>query len=249
MATGDQQNMVSRLRSALPSRWFPLTQAGQASQTPVLDVVLNAWSGAWAWFYSLYTYVNLQTRLATSTDVFLDLASQDFLGTTTPRRIGEPDAGYSARIRANIIAPRATRAGVSQIITALVGSPPTIFEPANVRDTGGYGFVGMTQGTNLAFGNVSGTVQGAGGWGSLALPYQVFITVPAPAGGGIANVGGFYYGSGAGLSGYATVANPARGLGEFVSLAMSVGQVTNDEIYSSIVNAMPEATIAWTAIV
>lgn len=248
MATGDQKNMVGRLRSALPSRWFPLTQTGQTAQTPVLDVILNAWSAAWAWFYSLYTYANLQTRISTSTDVFLDIASQDYLGTTTPRRIGEPDPNYSARIRANISAPRATRAGVSQVITALVGNTPTIFEPANVRDTGGYGWLGMTQGTNLAFGNVSGTVKGAGGWGSLALPYQAFIKVPAPTGGGIANVGGFYYGTGIGLFGYGTLTAPARGSGEFGSLVMSVGQITAAEIYDAIVDAMPEATIAWTAI-
>lgn len=260
MATGDQQDFIGRIRAALPARWFPTTAAQvtvpgvgigaftigvseidptqtvvPASSTPVLDAILNGLANTWSWFYSLYAYVNLQTRIATATDVWLDITAQDFLGGAIFRKPGEPDTNFSTRIRKEIVRVRDTRAGLIQAIVDLTGRTPTVFEPAMAYDTGGYGFTGMTAGTGLGYGV-------AGGFGSLALPFQCFVTAYRPAGGGIANVAGFYYGSGWAGGGYGV------GAIEWGDLAMSIGQITDTDIDNAIVSVMPAATIAWTHI-
>lgn len=152
MATGDQNDMVARLRAALPSQWFPTTAAGAPSATPVLDGLLHGLAAAWAWLYGLIAYANLQARISTATDVWLDLISLDFFGHRFPRRAGEPDISFATRIKQEVIRPRATRAALTQALVDLTGHAPAIFEPANASDTGGYGSLGMTRGTGLGFG-------------------------------------------------------------------------------------------------
>lgn len=178
MATGDTQDMVGRIRSVLPARWFPLTAPGQASATPVLDGVLYGLASAWAWLYGMIAYANLQTRLATATDVWLDLIALDFLGTTLQRLPGVTDAQYRLQIQQAILAPKGTRAAAVQALTNLTGRAPAVFEPANSSDTGGYSIGGVGYGA-------------AGGYGDLQLPFQCFINAYRPHGGGVATVAGY----------------------------------------------------------
>ena len=218
MAIGDQGDMQARIRAVLPNGWFP-------DATPVLDALLAGLGAAWAWVYSLILYAQAQTRIASATDVFLDIIAADFFATKMLRRPGEPDATYRGRIGANLLAPSGTRAALVRRLSLLTGRAPAIFEPTRPDDTGAYATGSLGYGV-------------AGAWGSLALPYQVFVTAYRPQGSGIAAVAG--YGPGNGWAG-------GYGVGpiEYASLAMAAGQVTDAEIQAAVAETMPAASIAW----
>ena len=219
---GDQQDIVGRLKATLPSGWFP-------DSTPVLDSLLNGLAFGWSWAYGLLRYVLIQTRLATVSDIWLDIAAQDFLGGGITRA-GQSDAAFSARLRREILRSRGTRASVASALSDLTGRQPTIFEPARPSDTGGWGGPGELV-TGLAYGT-------AGGWGSLALPFQCFVTAYRPSGSGIAIVAGWSTSAG----GY--------GIGaiEYGDLTMTRAVVTDSDIFSAVASVMPVATVAWTRI-
>ena len=178
MATGDQTDFVSRLRATLPGGWFANTATGQVSQTPILDALLTGLGSAWAGVYGLLAYATNQTRIATATDSFLDMIAEDFFALGLVRLPQETDAAFSARIRANLLPDAVTRAALIARVTMLTGRAPVIFEPSYADDTGGYGHTGMTAGTRLGYGV-------AGGYGSINLPGQFFITAYRPHIGGI----------------------------------------------------------------
>jgi hypothetical protein len=157
--TGDQTDMLARLKTVLPQRWFPDT-------TTILDGVLTGLANVWASLYSLLAGVRLQTRIATATDGFLDMASGDFFGSALPRLSGETDAAFRIRIDKEMIRDRATRPAVIAALTDLTGRTPAVFEYARPADTGSY---------NLALGYNTG-----GGWGSLNLPFQAQVTAYRP---------------------------------------------------------------------
>ena len=112
----------------------------------------------------------------------------------------------------------------------LTGRAPLVFEPARTTDTGGYASLAGAGG-GVGYGR-------AGGWGSLALPFQCFITAYRPVGSGIATVCGW----GGPAGGY------GRGAIEYASLEMVQGQVTDADIYSAVANVLPVAVIGWTRI-
>jgi hypothetical protein len=216
--TGDQQDMVARLKAVLPSLWFP-------DDTPVLNGLLTGVAWAWAWVYGLLQYVRAQTRIATATDVWLDMIAQDFFGSRVARRVDQSDDSLRGSIQRELRRERATRAAVVSVLTDLTGRPPVIFEPARTTDTGGYAAGGVGWGV-------------AGGWGNLNLPFQCFIAAYRPLGSGIAAVAGWGDGGG----GYGT------GAVEYASLAMVQGQVTDADINGAIANVLPVSFIGWTAI-
>jgi hypothetical protein len=205
-------DIVTRLKAVLPTRWFP-------DQTPVLDTILNGLATAWSSLFALLATVQLQSRIATATGQFLDGASTDFFATRLPRRTTEPDDAFRIRIQQQLVREHATRAAITSVVEDLTGKAPVIFEPSRIADTAGY-----TTG-NLAYGE-------AGAWGSLLLPFQVFVTAHRAQGVGIAYVAG--YGSPGPL---------AR-----ASLAAAAGQVTDADIYAAIASVMPTGTRAWTRI-
>jgi len=215
--TGDTPDMLSRLKATLPSRWF-------ADTTPVLDGLLTGLAATWSWLYGALAYTKLQTRIATATDSFLDAITTDFFGLRLPRRPAEPDAAFRPRIQRELLRARDTRAAVIVVLTDLTGRPPHIFEPTRPADTGawcgplGYGV--------------------AGGWGSLMLPFQCFVTAFRAQGSGIASVAG--YGQPAGGYGHGAI--------EYASLSMLTGEITDADITQSIASVMPVSTIAWTRI-
>jgi len=214
---GTAADMLARLWQLLPLRWF-------ADVSPVLTALLAGLSDTLAWLYAMLAYAKLQTRIATATDSFLDLISRDFFAANLPRRFGETDAAFRARIQAALLAPRATRPALIAALTALTGRAPVVFEPSRPDDTGAYG-------TALGYGV-------AGGWGSLLLPFQVFVTAFRPLGTGVPRVGG--WGSGAGGWG--------GGAMQYVSLAMVQSQVSDADIDAAIVGTVPVAVTAWTRI-
>jgi hypothetical protein len=222
--TGDLPDFVSRLRTVLPKRWF-------AEQSPNLEVVLTSLATPWVWLYDLITYVIAQTRLVTATDDWLDLISNDYLGDALGRKPNEADFSYRNRIQRALLHEAATRSAVSVGLENLTGSQPIIFEPANCMDAGSYGGLAggpNIPGTGLAYGL-------AGGWGSLNLPLQVFVTVTRPATPGLGM-----------LAGYGT-ANGAYGDGEigYVDLSLLPGHVSDADIQGTLCSLLPVNTVAW----
>lgn len=210
--TGDTTDIVSRLRTVLPTRWFP-------DETPILDAVLTGLATAWSSLYALLAVVRLQSRIATATDVALDGASLDYFGLRLRRRLLEPDAMFRARITRELVRDHATRSALATVVSDLTGTVPIIFEAARLLDTGAY------NGPNLAYG-----VTGA--WGSLSLPYQVFVTIRRQPTEGIAVI-----------AGYGTAGPLAR-----ADLGLATGQVTDADIYAAVASVMPTVATAWTAI-
>lgn len=209
--------MVARLRLVLPKGWF-------ADEAPVLGALLTGLGTVWSGLYVLLAYVRTQTRIASASGIFLDMISLDFLGGRLPRRPAETDAAYQSRISVNLLAPRATRQGVVNILTSLTGRAPVIFEPLNATDTGGYN---VNLGYNLA-----------GGYGCNGLPYQVFVTAYRPNETTVSNAGGYRTGPG----GYGTAPMYYADTTEFT------GNVTDAEIYTAIAAALPVCAVAWTRI-
>ncbi len=221
--TGDQPDMVSRLRAVLPARWFP-------DQAPVLDTVLAGLASAWAWLYGMAQFARAQTRIATATGVWLDMISFDLFGDRLVRRVAEADSSFRQRLQREILRPRGTRGAMIKLLADLTGRSPRIFEPARPTDTGGYGGA-SGQAFGLGYGQ-------AGGWGSLQLPFQSFIVAYRAANSGISQVNG--WGQPAGGYGIGSV--------EYGSLDMIEGQVTDQEIYNSIAKCLPVASIAWASL-
>lgn len=205
-------SIIARLRAVLPARWF-------ADDTPVLDALLAGLADAWVRLHALLDAARRQMRLRTAEGAFLDLAARDFMGQRLARRRGEPDSLYRPRLLAALQRSRATRSAVEAALQDLMGATPIIFEPTRPADTGAY--------------NVASGYGVAGGWGSLSLPFQSFVTVRRPRGQGVAEVAG--YGTGGPL---------AR-----VTDATIAGAVTDADIMAAIADTLPAGSIAWTRIV
>lgn len=181
MSTGDQSDILSRLRNNLPPSWFgyqvnfildssgdPLLDSGgnfieDGQPLPaVLSGLLSASADVSSFIYSLITYSKLQTRLKTMTDGWLDLAAYDFFGLRIQRLPGQSDSSFLATILIELFRIRNTRAAIDQVLFGLTGHHPVIFEPWRPADTGGL------NSTSLYYG-------GPGAFGSRSLPYTVFV--------------------------------------------------------------------------
>jgi hypothetical protein len=217
---GDAQDMLGRLKAVLPTRWFP-------DVTPVLDGLLGGLGAAWVLLYGQLGYTIQQTRIATATDAWLDRIAADLFGSGLQRLPAESDSALRQRITRELLRERGTRAAVVAALTDLTGRAPAVFEPARTTDTGGWG-IALSYATPVA----GGAPQGGGGWGSLMLPFQSFVTAYRPASSGIATVAG--YGTGGPI--------------HYASLDMIQGQVTDAQIMASVAGVMPATAIAWTAI-
>lgn len=220
---GDQTDFQNRLRAVLPASWFP-------DVTPVLDTLLGGLGAAWTSIYIMLQYVTSQTRITSASDIWLDLIAWDFFGNKLRRRPSESDYMLRSRVMLEMFRERATRSAVESVLRDLTGRCPMIFEPARTSDTGGYmSLEGL--GGGIAY-------NGAGGWGSLNLPFQCFVTAYRPNDSGIGQVTG--WGDFAG--GY------GEGAIEYASSSMVQAQVMDADIYSAIMGVLPAATMAWTNI-
>lgn len=206
----------ARLRALLPTGWF-------SDNTPVLDALTLGMGALWVGLIGVIDTVRAQTRMATASGVFLDLAALDYCGTAISRRAGESDAAFSARLRATVLAPRATRAALVAAIERVTGRAPKIFEPFNPTDCGGYSTNTLGYGVR-------------GGYGSLALPYQLFVTAYRPDAVPASHAGGYNQGPG----GYNV------GPMAWVASGDNPGLLTDSQIYAAIVSALPVNAVAWT---
>lgn len=225
MATGDQSDVLQRLKATL-TRWF-------GDSNPLLDALLQGLAWAGNFVYSLVSYAKLQTRIKTATDGWLDMIAADFFGASLVRAANQSDASFRARIIINLFRERGTRNSIIKVLQDLTGRTPLIFEPTRPADTGAYGTNSIGYGV-------------AGGYGSMLLPYQGFVTAFRPTGSGVPNVGGY------GLANYGATNGGPGGYGigqiEYASLSMVQGTVTDADIYAAIDSVHPEGTIAWTRI-
>ena len=217
MAQGDQPTFLRYLLAQMPRRWF-----GDAP--PVVTAILTGISTAFSELYSLLQFFKGQARLLTATGPWLDAAAADYLGTRVYRAAGETDTAFRARARREILRPRVTRAALVQELVDLTGQTPAVFEPRNPSDTGGYGSPTLGYGVR-------------GGYGSLSLSFQFFITAYRPHVAGIPNAPGY----GSPLGGYGVAPEQYVGVSQ-------LGGVTDSAIYSAIVSVIPAATVAWTQI-
>ena len=216
MVTGDVSDFIRRLQGVLP-RWFP-----DPTAAPVLYGILQGVSVAMAQCYALLAYVRLQTRLQSSSDGWVDLASADYFGNSLPRKSSEADASFIARIMANLFPEKGTRNAMVRALTTLTGTAPTIFEPARPQDAFCLGRSGL----------------GTGRLGSYVMNNQAFITVYLPASNGgalIAGLGSTYAGLG---SSYLAMAD-AENLYNVIAHA---------DVYAIIEATKPLASTMWTAI-
>lgn len=214
---GDTTDFARRLRAVLPAGWFP-------DVTPTLDALLQGLGQGWADLYAMLGTTSIQARLLTVQGSFLDLAAADYRGAGgLLRRAGESDTLYRARLLP-IFVDRATRAAMTARMLTLTGNVPTIFEPTVPSDTGGYG---------IACGYSVG-----GGYGSLVLPDQFFVTVQRPSGAGIPSVAG--YGSPSGGYGVGAI--------EYADLSMELQHVTDADIYAAVNDVRPVGSVAWVAL-
>ena len=214
---GDAQDMRARLRAVLPARWH--------SEAPaVLEAVLAGLAEGWAWLYDMLAVVRAQARVATASGAMLDMMAGDYFGQRIRRRRAQGDVAFRATILRELLRERATRPALVAVLRDLTGRTPLIFEPRRPGDTGGWG-VGCGYGA-------------AGGWGSLLLPYQCFVTARRPLGSGIAGLNG--WGGGAGGWGTGSVA--------WASLAMLEGQVTDADIHAAVAAVLPAGATAWVRI-
>lgn len=218
MATGDQQDLLKRIKMVLPP-WFGDT-------SPILDGLVTGIANGYAFIYGLIVYAKLQTRIKTATDGWLDMIAADYFGTRLLRATYQNDASFRARIVINLFRERATRNGISKVLLDLTNRAPLIFEPKRPLDTGAY--------------SVSTTGYGlAGGYGSQLIPFQAFVQAYRPLSSGIPLVSGY----GATTGGYST---PSRA--DYASYTQIQGAVTDADIYAAVSSVAPAGTIIWTRI-
>ncbi|OYV37187.1 MAG: hypothetical protein B7Z81_06345 [Acidocella sp. 20-61-6] len=225
MAIGDQNDIAGRLKALLPQGWFP-------DNAPTLNAVLQGLGNGLAFGYALVQFALTQVVMVTATDIWLDLHAFDYLGTSLLRRLQESDASFLARAQAGLFPQANTRQAIISRLEALTGTDPVVFEPQYPQDTGAYGYGGLGYGVE-------------GGYGSLALPYQAFVTVYRPLGQGVPLLAGY---SGNDLSPVYAPLGYGAGLGSYVDLAQAFDGVTDNDIYQTVAEIEPAGSIIWTRI-
>lgn len=222
MTTGSSADIVSRVKSLIPNRWF-------AWAAPYRDAIIGGLADSAAWNYVLIGYARAQTRLSTAYGIWLDIFAYDFLGPYLTRN-GLSDDTFRTVIRATILQERVTRAGMIGALTTITGNAPKVFEPWNTYDTGAY--------SNFASGQIYGSMGygvGRGGYGNMNLPGQALVTIQRSTPSGVPNVGGY----GSSIGGY--------GVGQLEYVGASTAQVgITDAVIENTVNmTKPTGTTMW----
>lgn len=172
MATGDADDILARLQRVIPP-WF-----GTEAEAPVWTAFLAGAASALAGIYSFFGFAKAQTRVATATGGFLELAAGDVAGDGLPRFAGELDSAYSRRIRLEPLRDRCTVTAIKKAVFDITGIEPDVFEGFDLFNNGALGA------PSLALGS-------AGRWSSAGLPRCVFVAVTMHNNYGIPNRGGF----------------------------------------------------------
>lgn len=224
MAKGDVNDILGRLNSYLPDKWF-------TGSTPILTAVLTGFSTVLAQIYALYVYAKLQTRVATATDAWLDIISADYFGIGLPRSIGESDSSFRSRIQANLLAPRTSRPAMVTVLTRLTGRAPIIIEPMNPADTGA-----MSAPTSKGY-------CGVARMGSMAVPFNALVIAYRPVVTGQIQAGAAFSNAPK-LSAMSTPASQ----GYTGSLAAQQSSIGDAAIYAAINATRPAASVVGVVI-
>ncbi|MER5029670.1 hypothetical protein [Pantoea anthophila] len=219
MSRGDEHDFYNRLQTLLPVGWF-------ADESPVLSGALTACAKSLAWCHTLYVYARSQTRLATASRGWLDIAAYDFFGNSLIRPAGMSDEQLRMQIRTSLLRERGTRQAVIDILEALTGTVPLVFEPLRIADTGAYGGPAIGYGT-------------AGRYGSQNLPYQAFVEVSRPKG----SDDSLLTDSNVLSSGHTHASDKG-----YVSGKRSPRGVTESQIYAAVAAVKMEGTVVWVRI-
>ena len=222
MATGSSSDFLNRLWRLIPSGWF------NNAAYPIATAILGGISDSLANIYALLTYAIAQCRISSAYSFWLDLIAWDFLGPTFVRSAGQNDASFQAAVKAQIVQPRVTRAGVVSVIKNLTGNTPEIFEPWNTGDAGGWD-------------SGYGAWDTDGGWGDTCLPAQVFIIAYRSGWQGVPNISGW---DGSGADTWAS-GGWDKGSIEWIDSTLTAGTVTDAQIYAAIAQSVAEGVTAW----
>jgi len=163
MALGSQSDFVARLWKLLPPSWFPATSV-------YVPAILQGPATLFSYIYGLLKYAKAQTRVATASDAFLDIAAYDYTAARIQRRSGESDASFRERVIDEVLRIRDTRLGLIRSLTQLTCRPPQVFEPWNTNDSAAYGYAYYA----------GGPFPGVGFYGSQQLPFILFVQAYRP---------------------------------------------------------------------
>ena len=163
-------DFVARLRKLLPASWFPQGNIAE-NPYPKLAGLLSGFANVAYQAYVNLVYAKAQTRMATTTDAFLDIASVDYCGARLPRNAGETDAAFRERITNEALRIRNTRQAIVTALMQTTGRVPQIFEPWNTGDCGALDY-------SIAL--AGGPFAGVGCCGDDTSPYQLFVNAYRP---------------------------------------------------------------------
>ncbi len=218
MPTGDQTDILQRLRALVPASWFRDAHGE-------IDAVLGGVAANEAFIYNLVQFAKAQTRVQSASGGFLDLFAFDYFGLHFQRKPGQSDAAWALAIENELLRARVTRSAVIKAVHDLTGTQVTLFEPWNAADTGGFGAAWALNEPKSA-------------WGSGAYPYTMFITAVEPLGAGIANLSGLNDAQGGFGAGEFALAD----------VHLTQGAVTNQNIYDTINATRASGITAWLSI-
>lgn len=133
---------TKHLLSKIPEFW----SSDDAKKPPTDDTPSGGLYGLMAGIASMLEKTNQDlvyaydaTRIQTATDEALDLSAQDFFGFSLPRKIGEPDEAYRARILAALLESKVARDPVQSIVELFTGATVRMLQADSPRDCGAFG--------------------------------------------------------------------------------------------------------------
>ena len=248
--------ILSRLKSLVPSGWFSDT-------APIRDAILGGIADGLVNSSDLLFAAQSGTRRAGTEGWLLDLDAWGFFGANLLRFPGESDDVFRARYINEIFRERCTRNALTSALIELTGRAPTIIEPWNTGDCGGWdtgalawsgeqvlagpisafdspygGWDAGLWGFDLRATQSQAGFKGAGCWGSLEMPNQVLLTAHrlTPTD-GTPNIGG--WDSTAGAWDRGTLAWTGD---------IDASLVVDDEIYAVINRTKAAGVTVWTSI-
>jgi hypothetical protein len=228
MATGDVPDLVYRLRTLLPP-WFP-----NQGQAPVLDAILTGIATLLSTSYGFIQYARAQSRISTASGGWLDLIAWDFFGSRFQRRPTETDLSFQPRLKKELIRPRLTRPAIISMVRDLTGFTPSLIEPFNGQDLGGFDL------GNLA-------LDAAGGMGATNHNNQIWVTAFRPITYGLQIAAGFDAGPGGFDTGLLELLDP-QVLPSVVAdaeITARIQQTVAQGIFANIGIISPPPAIAW----
>lgn len=267
MATGDQNDMVGRLRALLPSGWFPLPFAGRPAEIDLyaLDAngaTLTDQSGNSLLAGILVAAVPAQSQTPVLDMVLAGLGNAMAWGYALIQFALQQVMMLTASdiwldLHAfDYLGATLTRRVQESDASFLTRVQAALFPAANTRAaliarltalTGNAPTVFEPQqpGDTGAYGYGGLGYGVAGAYGSLLLPFQAFVTVKRPAAQGVPLLAGY---TGNALSPVYAPLGYGSGLGSYIDIAQAFSGVTDADIYQTVANVEPAGSIIWTRI-